>query len=127
MIIIDTSVWVEFFKNNSLYYPSVREMLENQSVLTIDCIFAELLQGARNQNERDVILSYWNNVPVVDIENLYINAGIYSSENKLISRGIGLIDSVIIVSSNHYKAQVWTLDKKLKSALKKENVYQSPL
>lgn len=123
MIIVDTSIWVEFLRNNSLYFSAVQELLENQNVLTIECIFAELIQGAKDKRERDIILSYWNNVPKVEIENVYINAGIFSSENKLISKGIGLIDSVIIISSNHYKAKVWTLDKKLQRVLKKENIY----
>jgi predicted nucleic acid-binding protein len=123
MIIVDTSVWVEFLRNSPLFFSNVQELLENQKVLTIDCIFAELLQGAKDKREREIILSYWNNLPKVEIENLYINAGIYSSENKLISKGIGLIDSSIIISSIHYKAKVWTLDKKLQNALKKENIY----
>lgn len=123
MIILDTSVWVEFLRNNPSYFSAVQELLENQNVITIECIFAELLQGAKDKREREIIVSYWDNLPKVNIENIYINAGIYSSENKLFSKGVGLIDSVIIISSNHYKAKVWTLDKKLQNALKKENIY----
>ena len=123
MIILDTSIWIEFLKGNPLYFSHVQEVLENQNVLIIDCIFAELLQGSKDKRERDIILLYWNNLPKVDVDELYIKAGIYSSEHKLISKGIGLIDSVIIVSCHHYKAKIWTLDKKLQSIFKKEELY----
>ena len=122
-IIVDTSIWAEFLKGNTLYFPHLQDLLENQNVLVIDCIFAELLQGAKDKRERDIILSYWNNLPKVEISDLYINAGIYSSEHKLVSKGIGLIDSVIIISCHHYKTKIWTLDKKLQNVMKKEEIY----
>ncbi len=122
-IIADTSVWVEFLKGNTEYYSPLQELIENQSVLAIDCIFAELLQGAKDKREREIILSYWNNLPKADASNSYINAGIYSSEHKLISKGIGLIDCVIIICCRHHKAKIWTFDKKLQNALKKEEIF----
>ena len=33
MIVIDTSVWIEFLKQNPLYASKVNEMLENREVL----------------------------------------------------------------------------------------------
>jgi hypothetical protein len=57
-IIVDTSIWVEFLKGNPVYFSLLQELLENQNVLTIDCIFAELLQGAKDKIERKIILSY---------------------------------------------------------------------
>ena len=122
-LIIDTSVWIEFSKGTPAYFSPIRELLENQNVLAIDCIFAELLQGAKDKREREIILSYFNNLPKVEISDLYIKAGIYSSEHKLISKGIGLIDSAIIFACHHYKTKIWTLDKKLNTALKKEEMF----
>jgi predicted nucleic acid-binding protein len=122
-IIVDTSIWIEFLKGNTLYFSHLQDLLENQNVLVIDCIFSELLQDAKDKRERNIILSYWNNLPKVDISDLYIKAGIYSSEHTLLSKGIGLIDSVILISCHHYKTKIWTLDKKLHNVLKKEEMY----
>jgi predicted nucleic acid-binding protein len=122
-IIADTSIWIEFLKGNPIFFNPLQELLEKQSVLTIDCIFAELLQGAKDKRERDIIISYWNNLPKVAIPDLYIKSGIYSSEHKLISKGIGLIDSVIITACHFYKAKIWTLDKKLLNYIQKEEIY----
>ena len=81
MIILDTSVWIEFLKNNPEYFSKVKYLLENQQVLAIECIFGELLQGAKNKREIEIISLYCENLPKIKIENGWIQAGIYSSVN----------------------------------------------
>jgi len=124
MIILGTSVWIEFFKNNPGYYPFIKSLLENQKILALECIFAELLQGAKNKREIDIISLYWDNLPKYIKSNEWIEAGIYSSQHGLYSKSIGLIDCVIIVSARNAKARIWSLDKKLNSVLKKDELYK---
>ena len=123
MIILDTSVWIEFLKNNPEYYSKVKDLLENRKVLAIECIFGELLQGAKSKREIEIISLYWENLPKAIIENGWIEAGKYSSINKLTSIGVGIIDSFIIVTARKVKASIWSLDKKLNSLLSKEEKY----
>lgn len=120
MIILDTSIWIEFLKNNQAYYATIKDLLENRKIFAIECIFGELLQGAKNKREIEVISLYWDNLPKAVIENGWIEAGKYSSQNKLTSQGVGLIDSLIIVTAKKVDARIWSLDKKLNSFLKKE-------
>ena len=117
MIIPDTSIWIEFFRQNMEYAPKVRELLENREIYTLECIFAELLQGAKNKREIQLISDYWNYLPRLSIQGLWIDAGRYSSENKLFSKGIGIIDCVIVMAAKRNYVQVWTLDKKLNNIL----------
>ena len=42
----------------------------------------------------------------------------------MISRGVGLIDSVILVLGKRTKSKIWTLDKKLLKLLDKEIVFK---
>jgi predicted nucleic acid-binding protein len=123
MIIIDTSIWIEYFKQNSQYSNQIMKLLETQKVLAVECIFGELLQGVKNNREREIINSYWENLPKCNDNNVWIDAGNYSSEHKLISKGIGLIDTVILISAQKNNAKIWTLDKKLMRILKKEEKY----
>ena len=123
MIILDTSVWIEFLKNNPEYFSKVNYLLENRQVLAIECIFGELLQGAKNKREIEIISLYWENLPKAKTVNGWIQAGIYSSVNKLTSKGVGLIDSYIITSARKNNARIWSLDKKLNSLLKKEELF----
>ena len=127
MIIPDTSVWIEFLKNNPEYFAKVKHLLENQQILAVECIFGELLQGAKNKREIEIISLYRENLPKIEIGNGWIQAGIYSSANKLISRGVGIIDSYIIISARNSNSQIWSLDKKLNSLLKKEEIFNFSL
>jgi len=127
MIILDTSVWIEFLKNNPEYFSRVKRLLENQQVLAIECIFGELLQGAKNKREIEIISLYWENLPKAKTENGWIQAGIYSSVNKLTSQGVGLIDSYIITSARNNNARIWSFDKKINSLLKKEERFNYQL
>jgi len=122
-VLVDTSVWFEFLKSNQPYFTALRDLLENQNVLALECVFGELLQGAKNIHETNIIISYWDNLPKVEIYDLLIESGKHSAANKLISKGVGLIDSTIIYSAKHYKAKIWSLDKKLLSILKKEDIF----
>ena len=125
MIILDTSIWIEFFKVNPSCFETIQKLIEEQQVLAVDCIFGELLQGARNKREREIIKDYWENLPKAGVSGLWIEAGIYSSENKLISKGIGLIDAVIIKASQRNNALLWSLDTKLNSILPEESKFSN--
>jgi predicted nucleic acid-binding protein len=122
-VLVDTSVWIEFLRRNERYFFTVKGLLENRNVVALECVFGELLQGAKNQRESDVIISYWNNLPKITIDNLLIESGKYSSEHKLISKGIGLIDCAIIVSAKRLKAKIWSFDRKLLSILRSEDIF----
>ena len=100
-------------------------MLEADEVYALECIFGELLQGAKNDQERDVIIDYWRHLPRIDEKGIWIDAGKYSGENKLPSQGVGLIDAVIIMAAIRSNAKVWTLDKKLIKLLDKKNFFIS--
>ena len=34
----------------------IQELLEDRKILAVECIFAELLQGARNNQEKEIII-----------------------------------------------------------------------
>jgi hypothetical protein len=114
MILLDTSVWIEFFKKNPNCFFDIKNQLDKNQILACSTIFSELLQGVKTEYEKKIILSYWNNLPHVNIDDsIMIDAGLYSLENKLIHKGVGLIDAILIVLAINNNATVWTLDKKL--------------
>jgi len=118
-IIIDTSVWIEYFKGNKQYFEFIQKLLEKNEILTIELIFAELLQSTRHKKETEMLKSYFGLIPEAEIENLCILAGEYSQREKLISKGIGLIDSCIITATIFSNSKLWTLDKKIQKFLDK--------
>ena len=123
MILVDTSVWIEFFKKKEPYFTELRELIEASEVLVHEVIFGELLQGARNSTEENTILSYWENLNQITFNGTFIDAGKLSSSEKFFSKGIGLIDSVLISLVRRKKYKIWTLDKKITKILKKSEIY----
>lgn len=112
-IILDSSVWFEYFKRNDPYFKEVQTCLNVLSIKIIDPIIGEILQGALNKNEINFIREHIQYVPKIEISDLFEKAGTYSFENKLISKGIGLIDACLIYTTIETNSLLWTLDKKI--------------
>ncbi len=125
MIILDTSIWIEFLKGNPEYNSKIKQMLESNKILAVDCIFAELLQGVRNNREKNIILSYWNYLPKVNGNGLFIEAGLFSNNNKLSDKGVGLIDTLIYMYTLKSNSILWTLDKKLIKIISDDLIYKT--
>jgi len=122
-IIADTSVWIEFLKFNQAFFYSFKEKLERLEIYGIECVFSELLQGIKSDRELDLILKYWENIPKLNEKNIMLKAGIYSYKNNLISKGIGLIDSVLITLAKDNDLKIWTLDKKIINNIEPDLIY----
>ena len=113
MIILDTSVWIEHLRNNPRFFPKVGKLLENREVLAVECVFGELLQGAKTSYEKDMILGFWKHSPKEHYEHIAIEAGMYSAANKLCDKGVGLIDAIILMHGIKSNSKIWTLDTKI--------------
>jgi predicted nucleic acid-binding protein len=123
-IILDSSVWFEYFKRNDPYYKEVQMYLNILKVKTIDPVIGELLEGAKSQVEITFIKEHIQYVPKVEIDNLFEKAGEYSFKNKLVSKGIGLIDSCLIYATIETNSLLWTLDKKIVNFINKKYLYK---
>jgi len=124
MIILDTSVWIEHLKNNPDFFPKISKLLECSEVLAVECVFGELLQGVKNKTENEIIKNFWKYLPKENYENIIVEAGEYSANNKLLDRGVGLIDVIILMHGIKSNSKIWTLDKKLFDILPVEMRYQ---
>ncbi|MDR3343039.1 MAG: PIN domain-containing protein [Treponema sp.] len=112
MIILDTSMWIEFLKKHEPYFSIISSLLEQKEILAVECVFGELLPGIKTDEEQNIILQYWNYVPKIDTTEIIIEAGVYSNRNKLLDKGVGLIDSIILMHGMKSQSKIWTLDKK---------------
>ncbi|MFB5651101.1 PIN domain-containing protein [Leptospira wolffii] len=125
MILVDTSVWIEFFRGNDPYFSELKDLIESSEVIVHEVVFGELLQGCKNKNEVSFILEYWENLNTLTSDGSFLSAGKLSFESKHIDKGIGLIDSVLINEVRSKKLQLWTLDKKILKVLDKKEIYSS--
>jgi predicted nucleic acid-binding protein len=123
MIILDTTVWIEYLRNNQEYYPILSMLLEKKEILAVECVFGELLQGIKNKYEEEIIINYWNYLPKKEYKDIIIEAGNYSSKNKLLDKGVGLIDAIILLHGVKSNSKIWTLDKKFQRIIPEELKY----
>ncbi len=122
-IIADTSVWIEFLKNNNKISETMGGLLEKNCICGAGCIFGELLAGIRSQKEGKIILEYWNCLSKLDESDIWVEAGFYLNEKKLLDRGLGLIDSAIIVLAIKNNCKVWSLAEKFRSTVDSHLLY----
>ena len=127
MVVLDTSVWIEFFKGNEPYYNVVQNLIAARSVCAIEPIFGELLQGAMNKREIATIKKFWEYLSKFEEPGLFIKAGELACREKLVSEGIKLIDAAIIFTTINNNCMLWTLDKKLLGYLDQRFIYNPNL
>jgi len=123
-VIFDTSIWIEYLKGNENYFDQCQQIIENGLVKGVEVVFAELLQGALNKREIELIKQFYRLIKPIKIPVLLVISGDYSRENKLLSKGIGLIGSVIIVSTINSNSRLWTLDQKILKFLGEYYLYK---
>lgn len=117
MIIVDTSVWIEYLKGNEHYRIVLPQYLKEKHVVAISAVFGELLQGVKNKREYEIITGFWESLPKVNEDELFIEAGKLSNEFKLYNAGVGLIDTYLLAAALKYDYALWSLDKKLNKAI----------
>ncbi|TGK27541.1 PIN domain-containing protein [Leptospira gomenensis] len=125
MVLVDTSIWIEFFKRKEPYFSELRDLIESSEVIVHEVIFGELLQGCKSKLEVSFILEYWENLNTLTAENSFLEAGKLSYDQKLKDKGVGLIDSVIINEAMKRNLKLWTLDKKILKVLSPEKIFHS--
>jgi predicted nucleic acid-binding protein len=125
MILIDTSVWIEFFKQDNRFVEEVTTLLMNKMVVTIETIFSELLYGVRDNRDKKKILAYWYILPKIEFgTNTMLKAAEFTNDNNYHNLGIGLMDAVIIKSAIEGNHSIWTLDNRINRNIENKFLHQ---
>jgi predicted nucleic acid-binding protein len=124
MIIADTSIWIEFLKQNPNFCIKMELLLESKQIITIEPIFSELIYGARSEKEKRKILLYWSILPRIKFgEGSFIEAAEFANSNNYHNLGIGLIDSILAKATITKNYSIWTLDKRILNNFNKQFLY----
>lgn len=109
MILVDTSVWVDHFRNPE---PDLLKILDAGEVLMHAMIVGEIACGnVPNQAE---VLRKMNNLPAID-ESSHAEVLSMIDSKSLMRRGIGYIDAHLICSVlNREGVTLWTRDRRLR-------------
>ena len=116
MILVDTSVWVDFFNQHSKA-AQLGSLLKTKKVKSHPWIIGELSLGNYGGSRPQVFfdLSNIKYLPVLDPFELIH----FVDQYRLYGQGLSFIDVHLLCSSKLENIPIWTHDKALKKAAKK--------
>jgi predicted nucleic acid-binding protein len=108
VILVDTSVWVQHFRDRDAI---LAELLERGAALTHPFVIGELALG--NLRQRELVLRMLSRLPAATVAT---NAEVlgFIDRNALFGRGVGYVDVHLLAATRLTAgSQLWTLDKRL--------------
>ncbi len=119
-ILIDTSVWIDYFKGtNTALCKQVDAALNNFEVHVPRIVIAELIQGGKSEKEVSVIEDFISAFNIVDQQqNTWIDAGRLSFSLKKKGITVNLTDCYIASIAFENACRIFTLDKHFKDIKK---------
>lgn len=111
-VLIDTSVWIEFFRKQEPYFSAVQDLIEEDRVCCVGLIYAELLQGAKSENEINTLREFIHVFDFIpELPAIWEKAGLMLRTLKKKGKSIGLADCFIASCAVSCRAEVLTLDR----------------
>ena len=111
-ILVDTSVWVRFFR----FYPSgegshLELLLQSRAVRICAPIRVEILSGTRTDGERSRLRGLLRAIPSLELP---LDVWDQMEESRFLlarkGRQASLIDLMIACTARHHRMPLWTLD-----------------
>ncbi len=114
-IIIDTSIWIEYFKDNKSYTLFIDENLDLDNIYIVGPIISELLHGVKSKSEYDTLSGAIEAVPFLNcIYADWVKAGKILFELKKTGISIPLTDAIIGSIALRTDASILTIDSHFK-------------
>lgn len=111
-VLVDTSVWIEFFRKKEPYYSVVSELMDNDSICCLGIVVAELLQGAKSEKELNTIKDFLHVFDFLpEAVESWEKAGELSFSLQRKGKSTGLSDWYIAVAAQAAEVRLFTLDK----------------
>ena len=118
-VLVDTSVWIDFFRKKEPCYSAVSELMETDSICCVGIVFAELLQGAKSDKELGTIREFLHVFEFLpETTHCWASAGELAFHLQRKGRPAGLSDCYIAAAAEAAGASLFTLDKHFQSIQK---------
>lgn len=116
MILVDTSVWIDFFNHPaSAYAAKLKNLIEqDEDICLVDIIFTEILQGIKDDGIFKELKEYLVQFPIIrasGIETYVLAADIYRlcrKKGKTISK---TVDAIIATAAIENNVKVFSKDR----------------
>ena len=110
-ILVDTTIWIEFFRGKSKIADHLEMLLMENAVWTCGVVVFEVLQGIKSEGEKNKILSIFAILPYVEMtKRLWQSAAELSILLKKNGVILPLSDIFIAVVAIEKDLSIYTLD-----------------
>ena len=126
MILVDTNIFIEYYKNN----PAICKILEHidpQEIVVSDVVCAELYFGARNKQELADIVFDMEKLTVLTIFPNISKLAVDLVKQYCLSHKLKLPDAQIAATALLHNAELFTLNKKDFSYIPNLKLYEPNL
>ena len=112
-VVVDTSQWAQYFRvADSPEATEVRQLLASGDVVMVGIVYMELLRGARDQRQLDILEEELEALPFVDVgKATWKRAGLLLGELQRQGLTVPLPDAVIAAQALEHGLQVFTRDE----------------
>jgi len=119
-VLIDRSVWIAYFRNDSNdLTEQVEQLMTGSEICVPRIVIAELIQGSKSEREISVILSFMGAFTIIDqTEETWSKAGRLAYDLKKKGRNVNLADCYIATIAQEQGCRVYTLDEHFKDIQK---------
>lgn len=119
MILVDTSVWIDYFRDASTS-PAIPRLLENNELASHPWIDGELLVGQIGSKRRQILFDM-GLLPHLSAYSIQALSEFVEKET-LFGQGLSLTDVQLLYASIIEDAKLWTHDKALAKASRRFGV-----
>lgn len=112
MVIVDTSVWIEYFKGgHEPARAALRDLIRAEQAALVGVVLAELLQGCRTPKEADTVLSKLAGLRFLETNfTTWKRTGELSASLRRKGITLPLSDLIIAALALEHHCQVYALD-----------------
>ena len=115
-VLLDTSVWVDYFRKRQPVYAEVEKLIEEERVCTAHLIVAELLAGARSDTEFAALRTAVEIFHLLrEEEDTWTEAARLASRLRRRGASLGLADCYIATLVHQQGVALWSFDKHFKT------------
>jgi len=115
-IIVDTTIWIEFFRNpESGVANHLKELLRQRRVVMVGMVLGEIVQGVKDPKEAKLVLVSFAKLPYSEMtRDRWQRAGEISASLRKKGTTIPLSDLIIAACALSEEGEVYTLDPHFK-------------
>lgn len=122
LILCDTNIIIEVYKGNQNIIAVLEQMGQHRIAIS-DVTCAELLYGARNKKELQIIKRDLKKLVVLSINEEISKEAVSLIEKFSLSNDLNLPDALIASTAAHHNLNLYTLNKKDFRYLEDVNLY----